>query len=59
MGTLVESGNTSGLPRMTDWEAAKAGCSYGGHTDFWGPIDRIAHHPSRAGWTNKRIHCER
>jgi len=59
MGTLVESGNTSGAPRMTDWEAAKNGCSYGGYTDYWGAIDRVAHHPSLAGWTDKRIHCER
>jgi parallel beta-helix repeat protein len=59
MGTLVESGNTSGAPRMSDWEAAKNGCSYGGYTDFWGAIDRVAHHPSLAGWTDKRIHCER
>lgn len=59
MGTLVESGNTSGAPRMTEWEAAKVGCSYGGYTDTWGALDRVAHHPSLTGWMDKRMHCER
>ena len=57
-GTLVESGNTSGAPRTTDWGASR-GCSLGGVTDTWGPIDRVAHHPALAGWVDQRIHCER
>jgi hypothetical protein len=59
MGTLVESGNTSGSPRMTDWEHAKTGCTMGTVTDTWGTIDRAAHHPTLAGWVDQRIHCER
>ena len=59
LGTLVESGNTSGPPRMTDWEAAKTGCTWDGITDTWGTIDRAAHHPSLDGWVDQRIHCER
>jgi len=59
VGTLIESGNTSGPPRMTDWESAKAGCIINGVTDRWGTIDRVAHHPTLDGWTDQRIHCER
>lgn len=59
VGTLIESGNTSGPPRMTDWESAKYGCTMGGVTDWWGTIDRAAHHPTLNGWTDQRIHCER
>jgi parallel beta-helix repeat protein len=58
MGTLEESGNTSGPPRMTDWEA-DADCWMGGEFDTWGTIDRAAHHPTLDGWTDQRIHCER
>lgn len=58
VGTLAESGNTSGPPRMTDWEA-DAGCWMGGAFDSWGMIDRAAHHPNIDGWTDQRIHCER
>ena len=58
VGTLVESGNTSGSPRMTDWEA-DADCWMGGEFDTWGTIDRAAHHPTLDGWTDQRIHCER
>ena len=54
LGTLVESGNTSGAPRDTDWQAS-AGCG----SDTWGAIDRVAHHPALAGWVDKRVHCER
>jgi parallel beta-helix repeat protein len=59
VGTLIESGNTSGPPRMTDWAVAKVGCSIGDITDTWGAIDRVAHHPSLDGWVDQRIHCER
>lgn len=58
MGTLVESGNTSGSPRMTDWEN-DAHCEFNGVVDTWGTIDRTAHHPTLDGWTDQRIHCER
>jgi hypothetical protein len=51
VGTLLESGNTSGAPRLSD--------TYGGFTDHWGALDRVAHHPSRAGWVDVRVHCER
>jgi hypothetical protein len=57
VGTLVESGNTSGSPRMTDWEAAKTGCWNGVDYDTWGAIDRVANHPTLPGWVNQRIHC--
>jgi hypothetical protein len=59
LGTLVESGNTSGPPRMSDWEAAKLGCPAGGTMDRWAAIDRVAHHPAVPGWTDQRVHCER
>lgn len=59
VGTLVESGNSSGPPRMTDWESAKFGCTVNGVTDSWGTIDRVAHHPTLDGWVDQRIHCER
>jgi parallel beta-helix repeat protein len=59
VGTLVESGNTSSPPRMTDWAAAKRGGERGGVTDTWGTIDRVAHHPTLDGWVDQRIHCER
>ena len=59
VGTLVESDNTSGAPRMSDWEAARNGCPGPGGLETWGTIDRVAHHPSLAGWTDQRVHCER
>ncbi len=59
VGTLVESANTSGPPRMTDWRSAKAGCTMDGVTDRWGTIDRVARHPTLDGWVDQRIHCER
>jgi len=59
VGTLVESGNTSGPPQMSDWEAAKLGCYANGTVDYWGAIDRVAHHPTLPGWTDQRVHCER
>ena len=55
VGTLVESDNTSGAPRLTCWEAASAGCD----DIIWGPTDRVAHHPSVTGWTDLTIHCAR
>jgi hypothetical protein len=58
VGTLVESGNTSGAPRMTDWES-DADCRWADEFDSWGMIDRAAHHPTLAGWTDQRIHCAR
>jgi len=58
-GEFLEPDNTSGLPRMTDWEAAKAGCAAGTVVNTWGPTDRVAHHPSISGWTDQPIHCER
>ncbi len=59
VGSLVQSGNTSGAPHMSDWESAKAGCPNDGGLDTWGTIDRAAHHPSLSGWTDQRVHCER
>jgi hypothetical protein len=58
-GTLVVSGNTSGAPRSSDWEAAKDGCYDGTGLVSWGPVDRVAHHPTLAGWTDQWVHCER
>jgi hypothetical protein len=55
VGTLIESGNTSTSPRKSDWEAAHQSCQ----GVYWGPLDKVAHHPSLPGWTDKRIHCER
>ena len=54
-GTLVDTGNVSNTPRRSDWGAARTGCN----GVFWGPTDRVAHHPSLPGWTDLRIHCER
>ena len=58
VGELVESGNTSGPPRLSDWQSAK-GCVQDGVTDRWGALDRVAHHPSLPGWADVRVHCER
>jgi parallel beta-helix repeat protein len=54
-GTLIEKDNISTTPRRTDWDAARYGCE----GIYWGPTDKIAHHPSLPGWTDMRIHCER
>jgi hypothetical protein len=59
VGTLVGGGNASGAPRMSDWESARNGCPGPSTMDTWGTIDRVAHHPSLAGWTDQRVHCER
>jgi hypothetical protein len=53
-GTLVDSGNTSGAPRSSDWES-----SHGCNGLTWGPLDRVAHHPALPGWSDLRVHCER
>ncbi len=54
-GKLVDTDNVSVSPRITDWGAAKTGCS--GIT--WGAFDRMAHSPSLPGWTDIAIYCER
>jgi parallel beta-helix repeat protein len=54
-GEIVESNNLSAAPQLTDWEAARFGC----HGRTWGPLDKVAHHPSLAGWTELLVHCER
>lgn len=54
-GEIVETGNVSETPRLTDWQAARQGCE--GRT--WGPLERVAHHPALPGWTDRLIHCER
>lgn len=56
VGTLVESGNVSLQPRMTDWET-DAGCGQGGMNDRWGAFDFVAYHPTLPGWTDQRVHC--
>ncbi len=56
VGTLVESGNISIAPRMTDWET-DANCEIGGANDSWTTIDFAAHHPTIPSWTDQRIHC--
>jgi hypothetical protein len=55
VGELIEHDNVSETPRRSDWDAARNGC--GGIV--WGPLDKVAHHPSLPGWTDKRVHCER
>jgi hypothetical protein len=55
IGQLIEQNNLSQTPRLSDWEAARAGCD--GAT--WGALDKVAHDPALPGWTNLRIHCER
>ena len=56
-GTLVESGNISTTPRLTDWHD-DIYCERGGKLDSWATLDFAAHHPSLPGWTDQRIHCE-
>lgn len=55
VGELIEHDNVSETPRRSDWDAARKGC--GGIV--WGPLDKVAHHPSLPGWTDIRVHCER
>ncbi len=59
LGELLESGNLSEAPRRTDWVASQLGCDADGPLDYWGPLDFVSHHPSLAGWTDLRVHCER
>lgn len=55
VGRLVENNNHSQTPRRSDWQAAREGC----HGVYWGPSDKVAHHPSLPGWSDLRVHCER
>jgi hypothetical protein len=55
VGSLIEERNTSTAPRRSDWEASRRGCD----GIYWGALDKVAHHPTLPGWTDKRIHCER
>lgn len=54
-GQFIDENNISVSPQKSDWEAAHYGCE--GLT--WGPLDKVAHHPSLPGYTDLRIHCER
>ncbi len=54
-GPIQATNNNSTTPRMSDWESARYGCD--GLT--WGPLHRVAHHPSLPGWEELRVHCER
>ena len=54
-GEFIDENNVSLSPQKSDWEAAKFGCD--GIT--WGPLDKVAHHPSLPGYTDLRVHCER
>ena len=54
-GQFIDENNISLSPRQSDWDAARFGCE--GFT--WGPLDKVAHHPSLPGYTDLPIHCER
>ena len=54
-GQFIDENNISIEPRKSDWDAAHFGCD----GIFWGPTDKVAHHPSLPGYTDLRIHCER
>jgi len=54
-GQFIDENNISLSPQQSDWEAARTGCE--GLT--WGPLDKVAHHPSIPGYTDLRIHCVR
>ena len=54
-GQFIDENNVSLSPRKSDWEAARLGCD--GLT--WGPLDKVAHHPSLPDYVDLRIHCER
>jgi hypothetical protein len=54
-GQFIDENNVSLEPRYSDWEAARYGCD----GIVWGPLDKVAHHPSLPGYTDIRIHCER
>jgi parallel beta-helix repeat protein len=57
VGSLIESGNISTAPRISDWETDR-GCWMNGVVDSWTTIDFAAHHPTVPGWTDQRVHCE-
>lgn len=52
-GPIEATNNSSETPRLSDWETARNGCD--GLT--WGPLHRVAHHPSLPGWEELRVHC--
>jgi hypothetical protein len=54
-GHFIDENNISLVPRQSDWEASRSGCN----GVFWGPFDKVAHHPSLPGYTDLSIHCER
>ena len=54
-GQFIDENNISLEPRQSDWDAARFGCE----GIVWGPMDKVAHHPSLPGYTDIRIHCER
>ncbi len=54
-GEFIDENNVSVSPQRSDWQAAKDGCL----GSYWGPLDKVAHHPSLAGYTDLLIHCER
>jgi hypothetical protein len=55
VGSLIDVGNLSSTPRLSDWEASRTGCD----SVTWGALDKVAHHPALPGWTDRRVHCER
>jgi len=54
-GQFIDENNLSSGPRQSDWDAARLGCD----GVFWGPKDKVAHHPTLPGYTDLLIHCER
>jgi hypothetical protein len=52
-GQFIDENNISLSPHQSDWRAARFGC-YG---FTWGPLDKVAHHPSLPGYTDLMIHC--
>lgn len=54
-GAFEEWNNVAGVPRLSDWNAARNGCL--GQT--WGPLLKVAHNPTLAGWTDLAVDCER
>ena len=55
LGEFVDLNNLSENPRLSDWQASRAGCQ----GVRWGALDKVAHHPTMEGWTDLLIHCER
>jgi hypothetical protein len=54
-GQFIDENNISIAPRQSDWDASRLGCE----GVFWGPYDKVAHHPSLPGYADLSIHCER